>query len=194
MYYGYRYYNPNLGRWITRDPLSEMAFGGLYVDESLNPYLFVGNSPISDFDAYGLQKWRECKSPEIWKKNPNGTIPPADGCSYPSWLGWALPEGGNKDNPTGQCSFLSVCNFHDGCYSECSKTKQQCDGGFNSLMLSACNQCANSMTGKSREKFQKECNSWAGNYYWAVDSNVFWIAGGAYKNRQQKNCHCSCLN
>jgi RHS repeat-associated protein len=25
-YYGYRYYNPSLGRWITRDPITDLAF------------------------------------------------------------------------------------------------------------------------------------------------------------------------
>lgn len=195
LYYGYRYYSPTLGRWITKDPLTKLSFGGAPVDltyseHGLNPYLFVDNSPVSDVDAYGLQKWRKCKPPEIWKTNPNGVIPPADGCSYPSWLGWALPVGGNKDNPTGRCSFLSACNFHDCCYSNCSKTQQQCDSGFHALMKGACNGCAQGLIGKSKKKFVKNCNKWAGRYHWAVSS----FGGSAYKNRQQKNCHCSCLN
>ncbi len=45
-YYGYRYFHPNLGRWLSRDPIGEQ--GGL------NLYGFVGNSPIDSFDLLGL--------------------------------------------------------------------------------------------------------------------------------------------
>ncbi|MCP4396041.1 MAG: hypothetical protein GY801_01850 [bacterium] len=45
-YYGYRYYSPELGRWIHRDPIEEL--GGL------NLYGFVGNNPLAWSDAYGL--------------------------------------------------------------------------------------------------------------------------------------------
>jgi RHS repeat-associated protein len=46
-YYGYRYYNPSTGRWLSRDPIAEK--GGL------NLYGFVRNSPIGRFDVLGLQ-------------------------------------------------------------------------------------------------------------------------------------------
>jgi RHS repeat-associated protein len=45
-YYGYRYYSPNLGRWISRDPSEEQ--GGL------NVYSFVGNEAIGHQDDLGL--------------------------------------------------------------------------------------------------------------------------------------------
>ena len=45
-YYGYRYYSPELGRWINRDPIKE--------DGGLNLYGFVGNGPINKFDLLGL--------------------------------------------------------------------------------------------------------------------------------------------
>jgi RHS repeat-associated protein len=48
-YYGYRFYNPAIGRWITRDPLGEA--GGI------NLYGFVGNNPINRVDLLGL--WGE---------------------------------------------------------------------------------------------------------------------------------------
>jgi RHS repeat-associated protein len=42
-YYGYRYYNPELGRWISRDPVpSEMR------------YLMVNNCPVCKYDYLGL--------------------------------------------------------------------------------------------------------------------------------------------
>ena len=44
----YRAYNPTLGRWISRDPISEQ--GGL------NLYGYVGNDPVNFDDPLGLQR------------------------------------------------------------------------------------------------------------------------------------------
>ena len=44
-YYGYRYYSPSLGRWISRDPIEEQ--GGL------NLYAFVNNDPVNRVDWLG---------------------------------------------------------------------------------------------------------------------------------------------
>jgi len=49
-YYGYRYYSPRLGRWMSRDPIEEQ--GGL------NLYGFVGNEPVHKVDTLGLLSWR----------------------------------------------------------------------------------------------------------------------------------------
>ncbi|MCX6856556.1 MAG: hypothetical protein NTV80_16815 [Verrucomicrobia bacterium] len=46
-YYGYRYYNPELGRWISRDPIEER--GGV------NLYGMVGNDPVNRVDYLGLK-------------------------------------------------------------------------------------------------------------------------------------------
>jgi len=43
--YEYRAYNPNLGRWLSKDPIGE--WGGLHL------YEFVGNAPIVRWDADG---------------------------------------------------------------------------------------------------------------------------------------------
>lgn len=45
-YYGYRYYAPNLNRWLTQDPLKEK--GGL------NQFVFCRNNSISGLDPRGL--------------------------------------------------------------------------------------------------------------------------------------------
>ena len=47
-YYGYRFYSPELGRWINRDPIGEN--GGLKL------YGFVGNDPINRWDYLGLKQ------------------------------------------------------------------------------------------------------------------------------------------
>jgi len=44
--YCYRFYEPNLQRWINRDPIGE--WGGI------NIYGFVGNNPMSRIDPWGL--------------------------------------------------------------------------------------------------------------------------------------------
>jgi RHS repeat-associated protein len=45
-YYGYRFYSPELGRWMNRDPIEEE--GGVYL------YAFCRNSPASFIDRLGM--------------------------------------------------------------------------------------------------------------------------------------------
>jgi hypothetical protein len=45
VYYNFRYYNPELGRWMSRDPIEER--GGW------NLYAMVNNNPILSWDALG---------------------------------------------------------------------------------------------------------------------------------------------
>jgi RHS repeat-associated protein len=46
-YWGYRYYSPTLGRWMSRDPIGE--------DGGLNTYGYVANAAMSSVDGVGLQ-------------------------------------------------------------------------------------------------------------------------------------------
>jgi RHS repeat-associated protein len=46
VYYGYRWYMPDLQRWLNRDPIEEK--GGLYL------YRFANNAPTEKFDPFGL--------------------------------------------------------------------------------------------------------------------------------------------
>lgn len=79
LYYGYRFYAPLLGRWISRDPIGEFgwiyrkypelrifpghavdklaaAWGPALSDESdHNLYAFVGNNPVNFVDPFGKQ-------------------------------------------------------------------------------------------------------------------------------------------
>jgi hypothetical protein len=47
-FYGYRYYGPNLGRWISRDQLGE--------EQSANLFAVLSNSTIGTIDVLGLAK------------------------------------------------------------------------------------------------------------------------------------------
>ncbi len=64
VYYGYRYYSPKTGRWLSRDPIDER--GGL------NLYLFGSNNSINLFD--GLGDLAQCAplllNPGTWTLGP----------------------------------------------------------------------------------------------------------------------------
>jgi RHS repeat-associated protein len=47
LYYGYRFYNPTDGRWMSRDPIGE--------EGSINLSRYVNNNPISFIDYLGLE-------------------------------------------------------------------------------------------------------------------------------------------
>jgi RHS repeat-associated protein len=49
LYYGYRYYDPDPGRWLNRDPIEE--------EGGVNVYTFVSNEPDTRSDYLGLS-WR----------------------------------------------------------------------------------------------------------------------------------------
>jgi RHS repeat-associated protein len=79
-YYLYRFYDPNLQRWINRDPILESGFETIRNDhliralcskvhrESLegpNLYSFVSNEPNSHIDKYGLMRVNACPSEAV---------------------------------------------------------------------------------------------------------------------------------
>ena len=71
-YYGYRYYDPNVGRWPSRDPIEERGGDNLY--------LFIYNSPINYSDRLGLQLTRFENGDEFIVDNrqavQSGQLPP----------------------------------------------------------------------------------------------------------------------
>jgi RHS repeat-associated protein len=174
--------------WPSRDPIEEK--GGI------NLYAFVGNNPIDMWDELGergggSRKWCLAKGkPWAWVEKENGEIPPPDGCSAPG----ALP--GEPDNPTGKCSFLGACNTHDKCYSNCSKSRKDCDTDFYNNMVAACEKCANARNANGTRVYSSrlgrrvlaKCKSWADKYYAGVRLG----GGDPFIIRQKKNCKCIC--
>jgi RHS repeat-associated protein len=51
-YYGYRYYSPELGRWLSKDPINER--GGI------NLFVAVNNNVVNAVDVLGLDEFSDC--------------------------------------------------------------------------------------------------------------------------------------
>jgi len=64
IYFGYRYYDPEIGRWISPDPMGTIA--------GLNMYAFVRNNPIKYVDYFGF----------------NSQLDPNCGCTQHGHPGW----------------------------------------------------------------------------------------------------------
>ena len=52
VYYNYRYYNPELGRWISRAPIEEQG--------EYNLYRMIGNNPLYGWDDLGQEYCSRC--------------------------------------------------------------------------------------------------------------------------------------
>src|SRR5690606_4029877 len=50
-YFGQRFYDPDTGRWITKDPMG--------TPDGINRYAFVQNQPLNKIDPYGLFSWSD---------------------------------------------------------------------------------------------------------------------------------------
>lgn len=135
-YYGYRFYSPEMGRWINRDPIGDedLLLFGPGEDEPpewANPYWFVMNSPPNYVDLLGL-KLIDCL--KKWKK--------AKACASLPKLGSKCAKALKKTNPSdyakvkdllGNASNLSkehsdaMDQFHD----ECLDVACECAGKVN---------------------------------------------------------------
>jgi RHS repeat-associated protein len=102
-YYGYRFYNPAIERWMNRDPLGEA--GGI------NLYGFVANDPINLVDPDGLLPfhWYFNRRLESLSRSWNGNFWPGFSDQDMACSSIAAPL--NKNRCTKQC-----CEKHDKCY------------------------------------------------------------------------------
>ncbi len=142
IYYGFRYYSPERGRFLSRDPLGESASG-------VNLYAFCGNDPVNRRDLFGLctyvqggsgQRYRlpkDAKSGDYRDKDgniyrydaENGSIEKADTVELPPFpvnasdsddkpVGWA---GGSYINSYGGRDLPDSSDHGGGTGSDTSK-------------------------------------------------------------------------
>ncbi len=82
VYYGYRFYNPSIERWMNRDPLGE--------DGGINLYGFVENDPVNWVDPWGLWKGfapgRAGGKHHNRNKHQEGKCPPKRPCEEDNWM------------------------------------------------------------------------------------------------------------
>ena len=72
VYYGYRYYNASTGRWLSPDPLEELAFAKgaermrilRFSAPDLNTYGFVANAAPNGMDVLGAGIFCNCDPPK----------------------------------------------------------------------------------------------------------------------------------
>jgi RHS repeat-associated protein len=98
-YYGYRFYEPSLQRWINRDPIQDLGFvistGRLAVRgaSDRNAFLFVRNKVPNALDAFGLTLY--------YCTVPTSKLPPTFGIGRHGYL-W-------NDTTGDECGQESFC-------------------------------------------------------------------------------------
>jgi RHS repeat-associated protein len=121
-YYGYRFYDPNLQKWLNRDPLREPGFEALraqrviWPNKGPNLYEFVGNAPTEWCDPEGLTLYYCVRKSDFRLNSNHGYIfddsgrhlPPSCGQSASSGAGQDKPPG-NPDHDTGPADWSQAC-------------------------------------------------------------------------------------
>ena len=139
VYYGHRYYSPELGRWLSREPRGDYDEGSLYA--------FLGNDACNWFDVLGLYKWQKgnpCrikieKGDTLWKISketgiPIETLKKLNGNSDALKVGQVITIGNLKFRKKFTITFY--CNCKECCgreptdpnYGKCADGTMACEG------------------------------------------------------------------
>ncbi|MDD0808738.1 PAAR domain-containing protein [Curvibacter sp. RS43] len=134
-YNRYRYYVPQMGRYVTQDPVG--LVGGI------NIYLYVDGNPPRYYDPLGLDPWARDNT-DPWY--PLESKPPFPSRPDGQPWGWGC---GDKDTDhrvpdvVGGVNIILACRKHDECYDNAGKpgaSKAQCDQSFKADIYSLCRQ------------------------------------------------------
>ena len=123
-YYGYRYYSPEMGRWLSRDPIG--LIGGR------NYYVFVHNLPIVFYDNLGLSgngtacctSWT---ARYVLNYGPDNWVPYGD-------------DGGTYNQPLAQCMYDEVLQRNNVFANAVSTAIANGATGLGSLLAAAIGQ------------------------------------------------------
>jgi RHS repeat-associated protein len=133
-HFGYREYDAYTGKWTAKDPI-------LFRGSLSNLYGYVLNDPVNFIDPSGLWDPGAEVTPNFngsisqnaingWNQSrsnygkgcagmPPGPFGPICGAAGSWQATWLIPD-----------ITPDACQKHDDCYSDCSKTKQECDLEF----------------------------------------------------------------
>ena len=178
-YYGFRYYVPETGRWLSRDPIGER--GGLNVygfvrNEVINSYDLLGMAPCSD---YAKSRSGSTASGMEGRTTRQGSPPSSNGCGS----GWNEPFVPDWFlDGTGSSSFAGACENHDQCYSTCGSTQEGCDDQFWNDLQAVCDGVPIWL--------RLTCELRAVIYYGAVAG----LGGSAHETAQDNYCEWECCD
>ncbi len=103
-YYGFRYYEPNLQRWLNRDPMTSFE-NPLDGDFDKHVYDFVENAPTRFVDPDGLWKWYGNWGGPNWTAGCKGT--------------WEQVVDQKMDQKEAIDSQDKCYEMHDKCHAAC---------------------------------------------------------------------------
>ena len=200
IYYGYRYHRPELGRWVSRDPIVNAwekqaqrstrplnAVAAAIRDLGKNLYVSVANDPVGDADLNGFCSWHpdlnSYQEPEPSPYNPWDDV---NGCSL-------SPDDPMKWTPPHfiSCPFTPTCNAHDACYGTCFSGKGNCDYAFYEGLLGHCYECYTASFwwwDPGGWIWLGDCSAVALTYYTSVSA----AGGPAYVSGQEDGCRECC--
>jgi RHS repeat-associated protein len=186
-----RFYDANLGRFISEDPIGfrggDINIYG-YVknrplrrkdpkgldDGDMNPNPFNNNAPPFDWDAHLNQLQNQ--SNDYWKYQMSLPEKPECGPAGHPLLEWAVPDnvGGTLGPFSSKYNVTPPCEAHDTCYSTCGKTKGTCDVQLGVDVSDSC----------QRQGATHGAGSFYGSgYYWGVRL----LGDGAYESAQKQS-------
>ena len=173
MLLGARDYDPQIGRWVSKDP---SRFRG-----GINLYMYSWNDPVNFRDRTGRQPTGAGGTSGAGEGGSEGTggipwtpaAPPApagpDWCGS-GWSGPLVPEGGFG------VDWSDACKTHDECYGNCGSNKFLCDYSLQEDMSLSCAVQGGGMP----------CYATSGAYFSGVQT---WLGDEAYDNAQA-GCMC----
>jgi len=146
-----RYYQPDIGRWLTSDPIEEN--GGL------NLYEYVANDPIDWRDSFGLDA-------TSWGGDGRGT---SDGPKNGNWGGknwsggWNPSKHGGQSGPGQPTDSADECyRDHDNCYGACDQSGLSVPNAhsWRIAFLAKCKKPCDAKLVECLKKLNKDCKKW----------------------------------